>query len=41
VFALDAREETIIAMQFRSITLNNELRFPFRIPSGFDAIAIK
>ena len=41
VIALEDNEETIVNMQFRSVTLNSELRFPFRIPSGFDEIEIK
>lgn len=41
VIALEANEETIVNMEFRSVSLNNELRFPFRIPSGFDEIRIK
>jgi len=41
VIALEADEETIVNMEFRSVSLNNELRFPFRIPSGFDEIEIK
>ena len=41
VIALEQREETIIDMEFRSVALNNDLRFPFRIPSGFDEIVIK
>ncbi len=41
LIALEADEETIVNMKFRSVILNNELRFPFRIPSGFDEIEIK
>lgn len=41
VIALEANTETIVNMEFRSVSLNNELRFPFRIPSGFDEIEIK
>jgi outer membrane biogenesis lipoprotein LolB len=41
VIALEENVETIVNMEFRSISLNNELRFPFRIPSGFDEIQIK
>ena len=41
VIALEANEETIVNLEFKSVSLNNELRFPFRIPSGFDEIQIK
>lgn len=41
VIALENDEETIVNMEFRSVSLNHELRFPFRIPSGFDEIEIK
>ncbi len=41
VIALEADIETILTMEFKSVSLNNELRFPFRIPSGFDEIEIK
>jgi hypothetical protein len=41
IIALEGNEETIINMEFKSISLNNELRFPFRIPSGFDEIVIR
>ncbi|MBT8303257.1 MAG: DUF4292 domain-containing protein, partial [Bacteroidia bacterium] len=34
-------DETIIDMEYRSVSLNEELRFPFRIPSGYDEIIIK
>lgn len=41
IFAVEADVETVIKMDFKSISLNEELRFPFRIPSGFDPIEIK
>ncbi len=41
VIALQQQEETIVNMVFRSVSLNNELRFPFRIPSGFEEIEIR
>ena len=40
VIALEQDEETIVNMEFRSVSLNSELRFPFRIPSGFEEIQI-
>ena len=41
VIALEEGDETIVSMELKSISLNNELRFPFRIPSGFERIEIK
>ncbi|NNK88358.1 MAG: DUF4292 domain-containing protein [Flavobacteriaceae bacterium] len=41
VIALEDDEETILKMEFRSVSLNNELRFPFRIPTGFEEIEIR
>ena len=41
IIALEEDEETIISMEFKSISLNSNLRFPFRIPSGFEEIVIK
>ncbi len=41
IIALEPQKETIISMEFKSINLNEELRFPFRIPSGFDEIQVK
>lgn len=41
IIALEDNEETIINMEFKSIYLNRDLRFPFRIPSGFQEIVIR
>jgi outer membrane biogenesis lipoprotein LolB len=41
IIALENNDEVIINMEFKSMSLNNDLRFPFRIPSGFDEIVIK
>ena len=41
VVALEAGYETIINMEFKSVSLDEDLRFPFRIPSGFEEIVIK
>ena len=41
VIAVEDTEETIINMELKSISLNNDLRFPFRIPSGFKEIEIE
>ena len=39
VIAVETNEETIINLEFRSVTLNEDLRFPYNIPSGFKKIA--
>lgn len=41
VIALEGDFETSINMEFRSVALNTDLRFPFRIPNGFEEIVIK
>lgn len=41
IIAVENNEETIIKMEFKSISMNQEVRFPFRIPSGFEEIIIK
>ncbi len=41
ITAIEDAFKTIINMEFKSITLDNDLRFPFRIPSGFEEIVIK
>jgi outer membrane biogenesis lipoprotein LolB len=41
VIALESDEQTTIEMEFKSVSLNNDLRFPFRIPSGFKEIVVK
>lgn len=40
IIAVEDTEEVIIEMEYRSVTLNEELRFPFKIPSGFKEIKI-
>lgn len=40
IIAVEGREQTTINMQFKSVSLNNDLRFPFRIPSGFEEIEL-
>lgn len=40
IIAVEGREQTTINMQFKSVSLDNELRFPFRIPAGFDEIEL-
>lgn len=41
IIALENDYETMISMEFKSISLNEDLRFPFHIPSGFQEIVIK
>jgi outer membrane biogenesis lipoprotein LolB len=41
IIALDSGDETIIDMEYRSVSLNEDLRFPFRIPSGYEEIILK
>lgn len=41
IIALEDSDEVTITMEFKSINLNEELRFPFKIPSGYKEIIIK
>ena len=41
VIAIEGTEETIINLEFKNITLNESLRFPFKIPSGFKKIELE
>ena len=41
IVAVDKTDEASIDIAFKSINLNNELRFPFKIPSGFTEIQVK
>ena len=41
VIATENQEETIINLEFKSITLNDNLRFPFSIPSNFKKIELE
>ncbi|MFV0566613.1 MAG: DUF4292 domain-containing protein [Flavobacteriaceae bacterium] len=40
IIAVEANEEAIIDLEFKNITLNDDLKFPFKIPSGFKAIKL-
>ena len=40
IFAVENNEEVIIAMEYKSVSLNEEVRFPFKIPSGFKEIIL-
>lgn len=39
--AVEGRSETIIELEFKSVSLNEKLNFPFKIPSGFEVIELK
>ncbi|GAA3631165.1 DUF4292 domain-containing protein [Flavivirga jejuensis] len=40
IIALESNEETIINLEFKGVSLNETLRFPFKIPSGFKEIEL-
>ena len=39
--AVEGYEETILAIEFKTITLNEKVSFPFKIPSGYDQIVLE
>ncbi|WP_296316052.1 DUF4292 domain-containing protein [Winogradskyella sp. UBA3174] len=41
IIAQEDSEEVAITMEFKSVSLNEEVRFPFKIPSGYKEIVIK
>lgn len=41
IIAVEANKEMIARLEFKSVSLNEDLRFPFSIPSGFDEIKLK
>ncbi|WP_027138153.1 DUF4292 domain-containing protein [Gaetbulibacter saemankumensis] len=40
VIAVEANDEVIIDLEFKNVMLNHNVRFPFKIPSGFKAIEL-
>ena len=40
VIAVEASKETIIELEFKGITLNEDLSFPYKIPTGFKEIKL-
>jgi len=40
IIALESNKEMIAELEFKSVSLNEDLRFPFSIPSGFDEIKL-
>lgn len=41
IIAVEANKEMIARLEFKSVSLNEDLNFPFSIPSGFDEIKLK
>ena len=41
IIAVERLDETIIDLEYRSVSLNEKIRFPFRIPTGYKEIEIK
>jgi outer membrane biogenesis lipoprotein LolB len=41
IIATEDSEQVAITMEFKSVSLNQEVRFPFKIPNGFEEIVIK
>lgn len=41
IIVLEGDDETIIEIEFKAISLNEDLRYPFKIPTGFDEIILK
>lgn len=41
IIAVESLDETIIDLEYRSVALNEKIRFPFRIPSGYKEIEIR
>ncbi|MGJ5642961.1 DUF4292 domain-containing protein [Formosa sp. S-31] len=39
--AVEGQSESIIELEFKSVSLNEKLHFPFKIPSGFEVIELK
>lgn len=40
IIAVEANKESIIDLEFKNITLNEDLSFPYKIPSGFKEIKL-
>ena len=41
IIALESNKEMIAELEFKSVSLNEDLNFPFSIPSGFDEIKLE
>ncbi|SFZ90047.1 protein of unknown function [Flaviramulus basaltis] len=40
IIAVEANEEVILNLEFKNVSLNEDLKFPFKIPSGFKEIEL-
>ena len=40
ISAVEATSEVTIDLEYKSVSLNEEVRFPFKIPSGFKEIIL-
>lgn len=40
VIAIEASEEMVVELEMKNVSLNEDLRFPFKIPSGFKEIEL-
>ena len=40
VIAVEANDEMVLDLEFKGVSLNEKLRFPFKIPSGYDEIKL-
>ncbi|GGK30934.1 hypothetical protein GCM10007962_26600 [Yeosuana aromativorans] len=40
IIAVEAAEQMILELEFKAVSLNEDLRFPFKIPSGFKEIKL-
>lgn len=40
VIAVEENDETTIGLEFKNVTLNQDLNLPFKIPSGYDKIKL-
>ena len=38
--AVEEAEELVLEITFKAVSLNEDLRFPFKIPSGFKEIKL-
>lgn len=41
IVAVEDKDEVAISMEFKSVTLDEDVRFPFNIPSGYKEIVLK
>jgi len=40
IIAVEDKDEALIDMEIKSVQLNGEVRFPFKIPSGYEEIKL-